>query len=186
MANPTRFVTIYPIGAYNLHGLVWQTDVTDVNNGKPYALCVDAYQGHLLKIDPLSEGATVLNNYTALQFRDATGLAIAGDTLWITKDNGIYYCNMVDFDLQPFMELPNRVDGIAVSEGGVYVSSSEVGKIFVFGRATRTLLRIMDAPGAGLRSCISLLLRPSCVPPFAPCFAQCWAKRWAARAAWWR
>jgi outer membrane protein assembly factor BamB len=150
---PSLPSTIYPIGAYNLHGLVWQTDVsTDVDNGKPYALCVDSYQGHLLKIDPLSEGATVLNNYTALQFRDATGLAIAGETLWITKDNGIYYCNMVDFDLQPFMELPNKIDGIAVSDGGVYVSSSEVGKIFVFGRATRTLLRIMDAPGAGFEA----------------------------------
>ena len=141
--------TIYPVGAYNLHGLVWQIDPNDRN---PYALCVDAYQGHLLKIDPFSEGATVLNHHTAPQFRDATGLAIAGETLWITKNNGIYYCNMVDFDLQPFMELPNKIDGIAVSEGGVYVSSSEVGKIFVFGRATRTLLRVMDAPGAGFEA----------------------------------
>ena len=147
---PSLPSTIYPIGAYNLHGLVWLHDPQV--EAKPYALCVDAYQGHLLKIDPLTEGATVLNNYTAFQFRDATGLAIAGDVLWITKDNGIYYCDMVDFDLQPFMELPNRVDGIAVSEGGVYVSSSEVGKIFVFGRATRTLLRVMDAPGAGFES----------------------------------
>lgn len=150
---PSLPSTIYPIGAYNLHGLVWQTDAHNGSNeSKPYALCVDAYQGHLLKIDPFSEGATVLNNYTAAQFRDATGLAIAGETLWITKDNGIYYSNMVDFDLQPFMELPNKIDGIAVSEGGVYVSSKEVGKIFVFGRATRTLLRIMDAPGAGFEA----------------------------------
>ena len=146
---PSLPSTIYPIGAYNLYGLVWQTDGVDA---KPSAICVDAYQGHLLKIDPLSEGATVLNTYTALQFRDATGLAIAGETLWIVKNNWIYYCNMVDYDLQPFMELPNRVDGIAVSEGGVYVSSSEVGKIFVFGRATRTLLRVMDAPGAGFEA----------------------------------
>ena len=82
---PSLPSTIYPIGSYNLHGLVWQTDVSTnasdaVSTGKPYAICVDAYQGHLLKIDPFSESATVLNNYTALQFRDATGLAIAGVT----------------------------------------------------------------------------------------------------------
>ncbi|MDX2255222.1 MAG: transglutaminase domain-containing protein [Pseudanabaenaceae cyanobacterium bins.39] len=141
--------TIYPIGAYNLHGLVWQIDG---NTSQPYAVCIDAYQGHLLKIDPISEGAMVLNSYTAQQFCDATGIAIAGETLWIAKGNTIFYCDLIDFDLQPFMELPNRIDGIAVSDGGVYVSSSEVGQIFVFGRATRTLLRIMDAPGAGFES----------------------------------
>ena len=66
---PSLPSTFYPIGAYNLHGLVWQID-DNASQGKPYALCVDSYQGHLLKIDPFSEGATVLNNYTAPQFRD--------------------------------------------------------------------------------------------------------------------
>jgi len=142
---------IHPIGAYTLYGLVWQTFKEkrgdQPSEHKPYAITLDAYQGHLLKIDPWTEGASVLNVYNSKTFSDATGIAITGEVLWVARGNTIYYCNMVDYDLQPFLELPERIHGIAVSEGAVYVSSPEVGKIFVFGRATRGLIRVMDAPG---------------------------------------
>ncbi|CAN1208900.1 transglutaminase domain-containing protein [Tumidithrix helvetica PCC 7403] len=141
--------TIYPAGAYTLYGLVWQVEAPD---GKPYAIALDSYQGHLLKIDPYTESATVLNAYTALDFRDATGFAINAGILWVVRGNTIYYCNMVDFDLQPFMELPQPIEGIAVSEGGVYISSRSAEKIFVVGRTTRSLLRTIPTPGSGVES----------------------------------
>ncbi|MEI6426928.1 MAG: transglutaminase-like domain-containing protein [Pseudanabaena sp. ELA607] len=143
---------IYPLGAYTLHGLIWQKDPS----GKPYAMAVDSFQGHLLKIDPYTEGATVLNRLTAEQFRDVTDIALAGDILWAVRDNRILYCHTKDYELETFMELPERIEGITVSEGGVYVSSSDNQSIFVIGRATRTLLRVMAAPGIG---CESLTLK---------------------------
>jgi transglutaminase-like putative cysteine protease len=138
---------IRPVAAYTLYGLVW-TSFESI----PYAVALDTYQGNLLKIDPHTDSASILNPYTTIQFRDASSIAISGDKLFVTKDNSIYYCNTVDFDLQPYMELPDRVEGIAVSEGAVYVSSSQAGKIFVFGRATRGLLRVMPAPGIGFEA----------------------------------
>jgi len=131
---------IHPVGAYTLYGLVWQS---------AYAIALDAYQGHLLKIDPFTEGASVLNIYNSKLFIDGTGIAITGETLWLALGNTVYYCNMADFDLQPFIQLPEEIHGIAVSDGAVYVSSYQVNKIFVFGRATRGLIRVIDAPGIG-------------------------------------
>jgi hypothetical protein len=119
---------IHPIGAYTLYGLVWQAE---------YAIALDAYQGHLLKIDPATEGASILNFYNSKLFTDGTGIAITGETLWLVQGNTVYYCAIADFDLQPFIQLPEQIHGIAVSDGAVYVSSPQVNKIFVFGRATR-------------------------------------------------
>jgi transglutaminase-like putative cysteine protease len=138
---------IRPTPAYTLYGLVWQTSVPT-----PYAISLDTARGHLLKIDPSTDSASVLNPYTAQQFCDAAGIAIGSDKLFVTKGNCIYYCDLIDFDLQPYMDLPDTVEGIAVSEGAVYVSSSQADKIFVFGRATRGLLRVMPAPGIGVES----------------------------------
>lgn len=138
---------IRPAAAYSLYGLLWKSF-----GQKQYAIALDTYQGHLLQIDPLTDSASVLNPYTAKQFRDATGIAISGDRLFVTQDNRIYYCNLVDFDLQLYMELPDKVDGVAVSEGAVYVSSAQADKIFVFGRATRGLLRAIPTPGIGFEA----------------------------------
>jgi transglutaminase-like putative cysteine protease len=135
---------IRPVGAYTLFSLIWHEI-----DGKQYAISLDAYTGNLLQIDPHTESATVLNSHTTEQFQDATGVAISGDTLWVAKDQGIYYCSMKTYDLLPFMELPQRINGIAVSEGAVYASSQEVNSIFVVGRATRGLIRVMPAPGIG-------------------------------------
>ena len=139
---------IYPLGAYTLHGLIWQND----SDNKPYAITLDSFKGHLLKINPYTEGATVLNHLTADQFRDITDIALVGDVLWAVRDNQILYCHTHDYELEIFMELPERIEGITVSEGAVYVSSRENRSIFVIGRATRTLLRVMDAPGIGSES----------------------------------
>ncbi len=136
---------IHPVGAYTLYGLVWQENYQTISQ----AISLDAYQGHLLKIEPFSEGATILNAYNSRQFVDGTGIAITGETLWMAQGETIFYCSMTDFDLQPFMQLPEKIHGIAVSEGAVYVSAPEVNKIFVFGRATRGLIRVLDAPGIG-------------------------------------
>lgn len=138
---------IRPIGAYTLYGLVWKSYA-----GKQFAIALDSLQGNLLKIDPDTDGATVLNPHDNRQFRDSTGIAISGETLWVALGSCIYYCNLTDFELQPFLELPELIEGIAVSEGAVYVSSRQEQKIFVFGRATRGLIRAMPAPGIGNES----------------------------------
>jgi len=135
---------IRPLGAYTLYGLAWKS-----SEGKQFAIALDSLQGNLLKIDPETDGATVLNPYATRQFLDGTGIAISGETLWLAKDNCIYYCSFEDFDLQPFLELPETIEGIAVSDGAVYVSSKQERKIFVFGRATRGLIRAIPAPGIG-------------------------------------
>lgn len=134
---------IYPIGATLLHGLVWRAD---------RAIAVDAYNGFLLEIDPYTEGVTVLNPHTTEDFEDATALALTDQTLWVVRGNTVFYAKGTAHELEPFIEVPQTLDGIAVSEGAVYVSSREVGKIFVFGRATRTLLRVMESPGIGFEA----------------------------------
>jgi transglutaminase-like putative cysteine protease len=131
---------IRPVTAYMLQGLIWRS---------PHFICLDTYRGYLLEIDPQTEGATVLNRHTYPQFVDASGLAEHGDNFWVAKGNSIFYCDRQNFELQLFLELPHPIHGIAVSEGAVYVSSKELGKILVIGRATRGLLRVMPSPGTG-------------------------------------
>jgi len=145
---------IYPIASYVLHGLVWR-------NGK--AICLDAYRGYILEIDPHTEGATVLNPRTASHLRELLqdewlhtlhDIAITSDAqgthFWLTFGNGVYVGSMADFALQLFAELPEPVQGLTLSEGGVYVASRSAGKIFMLGRSTRTLQRVLPAPGTGL------------------------------------
>ncbi|MFN3361026.1 MAG: transglutaminase domain-containing protein [Pseudanabaenaceae cyanobacterium] len=131
---------IYPYPAYSLRGLAWY-------QGK--AVCVDSYRGYLLVIDPQTESTMVINQLTTREFVDVTDLAITEQTVWVVRGRQINYCQWGDFSLQLYLELPEIVEGITVSEGGVYVSCSRKGEILVFGRSTRNLLRRMPAPGQG-------------------------------------
>ncbi len=144
--------SINPIAVYVLRGLVWRGD---------RAVCLDVYRGYIVEVDPLTESVTVLNSTTASALRQLLedawldtlhGIALTGDTFWLTHGNCVYCASTTDFELQLFAELPEAVQGIAVSEGGIYLSSRQAGKIFMLGRATRTLQRVLTAPGTGFAS----------------------------------
>ncbi len=90
--------TIRPLGVYALHGLIWAND---------YFLAIDTVRGYLLRIDPQSDNSTILNPYHVDYFLDATGLAIQGDTLWFTHNEGVY---MVDNPLTKPWDTPPNVD----------------------------------------------------------------------------
>ena len=63
--------TIRPIGVSALQGIAsWGEKL----------LAIDATSGYLLQIDPLNDNTTILNPSRELDFADASGLAIAGDT----------------------------------------------------------------------------------------------------------
>lgn len=132
--------TIYPCPAYSLRGLVWHQE---------RAISVDSYRGYVLAIDPGTESTIVLNQLTTEEFVGVTDIAISGNILWVVKKNQISYCQWDDFNLQLYLELPHAIEGITLSEGGVYVVCGSIREILVFGRATRTLLRRMPAPGTG-------------------------------------
>ncbi|MDX1977065.1 MAG: transglutaminase family protein [Pseudanabaenaceae cyanobacterium bins.68] len=131
---------IRPVGAYQLQGLMF--------SGEGKAITVDTYRGYVLEVDPFTESAKVLNRHTYQQFCGVT--AIAGDaTFWVVKGNDLFYCNPIDFKLNLFLSLPHPIEGLAVAEGAIYLSCRAIGKIMVFGRATRGLLRVIPSPGIG-------------------------------------
>ncbi len=144
--------TIYPTAAYVLRGLVWRGD---------QAISLDVYRGYIVQIDPHSEAVTILNSTSASRLRQQLadtwldtlhGIALTGNTFWLTHGNCVYCADIADFEWQLFAELPEAVQGIAVSEGGIYLSSRRTGKIFMLGRSTRTLQRVIPAPGIGFAS----------------------------------
>lgn len=141
---------IHPVAAYVLRGLVWCGD---------QAISLDVYRGYIVQIDPYTEAVTILNSTTASRLRQQLGdswqdtlhgIALTGKTFWLTHGNCVYCADVDNFEFQLFAELPEVVQGIAVSEGGVYLSSRQAGKIFMLGRATRTLQRVIPALVLGL------------------------------------
>ncbi len=135
---PNLSSIIYPYPAYSLRGLAW-------HQGR--AICVDSYRGYLLEIDPTTESTIVLNQLTTSEFIGVRDLAITGSIVWVVKENLVSYCEWGEFELQTYLELPDPVEGITLSEGGVYLVCGR--EILVFGRATRNLLRRLPCPGNG-------------------------------------
>lgn len=138
--------SIRPIGTYAIRGLAfWQ--------GKPIVL--DSVRGHLLRVEPATGATSVLNPYQAQEFVDATGLAIApgaegdGPTLWFVRDRSVYWCALSDLAPQRFATLPFRVNGVAVWQSAVYVSSQSGGCIYVLSRKDGEIVTRFYAPGIG-------------------------------------
>jgi transglutaminase-like putative cysteine protease len=132
--------TIRPIGAYMLYGLA-----SDGAN----LLAVDALQGYILRINPGNQDATVLNPQTHQEFTDATGLALQGDRLWFTREQGVYWCHLTDFQPQLFVTLPYPADGLTVWQSTLYVSCQKAGYIYIYEAASGTLITRFSNPGVG-------------------------------------
>lgn len=133
--------TIRPIAAAALHGIAFQGDLL---------IAIDSVSGYLLQIDPLSDDTTILNSHCWSDFVDATGLAIAGDTLWFTRDESVYFCSLSgDMTPQRFVSLSYPANGVAVWESTIYVTSQKTGYILIFSRETGREITRFYAPGVG-------------------------------------
>ncbi|MBW4574366.1 MAG: transglutaminase [Aphanothece sp. CMT-3BRIN-NPC111] len=135
--------TIRPFAAAALYGMAFQDDSLIV---------IDAIQGYLLRIDPLTDNTTVLNPHHVKDFIGATGLALMGDTLWFTQDNCVYTCTLADPTPQQFITLPYEANGVAVWESTIYVTCQKAGKILIFNRETGKEITRFYAPGVGFEN----------------------------------
>ena len=141
-AKPRPFSTIRPIGTSALQGIAFLGEAI---------IAIDSKSGYLLQIDPKSENTTILNPQRELNFADATGLAISGETLWLTQHNNVYFCQLNgDLTLQHFVSLPYVANGIAVREATIYITCKKAGYIFVYNRDTGREITRLPAPGVGV------------------------------------
>ena len=141
--------TIRPIGVAALHGIArWEEKL----------IAVDSLNGYLLEIDPQNDNTTVLNPQRDADLTDVTGLAIADQTLWLTKQNTVYFTTLLDnfqqksWELQPFVRLAYDADGVAVVGETVYVTSRKTGYILIFSRTTAKEIARFPLPGVGVEN----------------------------------
>jgi transglutaminase-like putative cysteine protease len=132
--------TIRPFGAYALHGIACLGEKL---------IAIDAARGYLLQVDVNSDNTTILNPHQVADFEGATGLAVWEDTLWMTRDDSVYFCTLTDLTPQHFVTLPYWADGVAVWESTVYVSCQKAGYIFIYNRRTGERITQFYAPGIG-------------------------------------
>ena len=139
-----QLATIRPIGASALQGIASWGDSL---------VAVDSANGYLLQIDLLTENTTILNPCRESDFTDATGLAVSGETLWLTLQNSVYFCQLNgDLTLQHFVSLPYIADGVAVRESTIYITCKKAGYIFVYNRDTAREITRLPAPGVGVEN----------------------------------
>jgi len=136
------FATIRPFAASSLQGIAFW---------KGLIIAIDSRSGYLLQIDPKSENTTILNPSRELDFAGATGLAISGETLWLTLQNNVYFCQLNgDLTLQHFASLAYTANGVAVRDATIYITCKKAGYIFVYNRDTGREITRLSAPGVGI------------------------------------
>ncbi|MFM7427255.1 MAG: transglutaminase domain-containing protein [Elainella sp.] len=132
--------TIRPIGVYALHGLA-----SDRQN----LLALDWVRGYLVRVTPETDNTTILNTHQVEQFQDASGLAVWDNQAWFARDCDVFWCSAPGFEPQLFVSLPYPVEGVAVWQSAVYVSSQKLGYIVVFDRKTGRQITRFPNPGVG-------------------------------------
>jgi transglutaminase-like putative cysteine protease len=135
--------TIRPLGASSLYGIAFIRDKL---------IAIDSTKGYLLEINPDNDDTKILNPHQVSEFTKATGLAIWENTLWVTKGNSIYLCNIDTLALEHFITLPYAANGIAVWDSTVYVSCQKLRDILVFDSNTRKEITRFYAPGVGIEN----------------------------------
>lgn len=143
--KPTAVTTIRPIAASSIYGMVFHED---------FIWAIDSNNGYLLQIDPVTDNTTILNTRSWSDFIGATGLAITDNILWFTNGDCVYCCSLVtkDFEPQLFLHLDCEINGIAVWESTIYLTSQKQGKILVYNRDRATKITHFYAPGIGLEN----------------------------------
>ena len=137
--------TIRPIAASSIYGIVFH---------KGFIWAIDSQSGYLLEIEPKTNNTKVLNTHYWSDFLGATGLAITDDVLWFTNRECVYCCSLVtqDFEPQLFLRLDCDIEGIAVWESTIYLTSQKQGKILIYDRDRRTKITHFYAPGIGVEN----------------------------------
>ena len=137
--------TIRPIAASSIHGIVFH---------QGFIWAIDSQNGYLLQIDPTTDDTKILNTRNWSEFLGATGLAITDDVLWFTNREYVYCCSLItqDFEPQLFLRLDYDIDGIAVWESTIYLTSQKQGKILVYDRHKASKITHFYAPGIGLEN----------------------------------
>ncbi len=132
--------TVRPIGVYALHGLA---------SDRQRLMAIDWVRGYLVQVNPTTDSTSVLNTHQAEAFQDGSGLAVWEDQVWFAKGNAVFYCG-ADFQPQRFVELPYPVDGVAVWQSTIYISSQKLGYIAVYDRTTARQITRFPKPGVGI------------------------------------
>ncbi len=137
--------TIRPIAASSIYGIVFH---------KGFLWAIDSQSGYLLEIEPETNNTRVLNTHYWSDFLGATGLAITDNVLWFTNRECVYCCSLVtqDFEPQLFLRLDCDIEGIAVWESTIYLTSQKQGKILIYDRDRRTKITHFYAPGIGVEN----------------------------------
>ncbi len=138
------FRTIRPIAASAVYGIAFWRDTL---------IGIDARNGYILQIDPLTDNTKILNPSRELDFVDATGVAVSGDTLWLSWQNEVYFCQLTgDLTPQHFISLPYTANGVAVKDATIYITCRKAGNIFVYNRETGREITRFYAPGVGIEN----------------------------------
>ena len=137
--------TIRPIAASSIYGIVFH---------QGFLWAIDSQNGYLLQIDPETDSTKILNTRNWSDFLGATGLAITDDILWFTNRECVYCCSLVtkDFEPQLFLRLDYDIDGIAVWESTIYLTSQKLGRILIYDRERATQITHFYAPGIGIEN----------------------------------
>lgn len=140
---PYMLRTIRPLGASSLYGIAFIRDKL---------IAIDSTKGYLLEINLDNEDTKILNPHQISEFTKVTGLAIGENTLWITRGNSIYLCNINTLAIEHFTTLPYPANGITVWNSTIYVSCQKLGNILVFDSNTRKEITRFYAPGVGVEN----------------------------------
>jgi transglutaminase-like putative cysteine protease len=134
--------TIRPIAASAIYSIVAYGD-------KLWA--IDPRNGYLLEIDPKTDNTKILNSQKTTDFIGTTGLAIAENILWLTRDDEVYFCdlNHDSWQLQLFTRLYYPADGIAVWQNTIYLTSQKTGEILIYNRQSGEKITHFYLPGIG-------------------------------------
>jgi transglutaminase-like putative cysteine protease len=132
--------TVRPISVYALHGLVSQGD---------RLLTLDMIRGTVAEVDPKTDNTTVLNAHHVEAFVEAMGLAVWDDTAWFVHGHDVYRCSLQTWKPERFMTLPYRVEGIAVWQSTLYLTSQSAGDIMIYDATMKRRITSFPAPGIG-------------------------------------
>jgi transglutaminase-like putative cysteine protease len=132
--------TVRPIGVYQLRGLSYVGD---------RLLALDATLGCVIEIDPKTDNTSVINPKQANGFVDATGFCVAEDRLWFSKGHAVYWCNMVDFVPQHFLNCPYHIESVAVLQSTLYITCRAANAIMVYDIDSGRRITNFPAPGIG-------------------------------------
>ena len=132
--------TIRPLAAAAIEGIGFREN---------YLIALDSINGYILQVDPATNSTKILNSHNCSDFVDARGIATTKEHLWFAKNEDIYYCSWDNLTPQHFIRLPYGVDGIAVWNSSIYVTSQKAGCIFIFSKESGKQITRFYSPGIG-------------------------------------